>query len=95
MQFRNIFEAIDVQEVNNLLEALENGCKLTVIDIRANISSTKAHRFFMIRPGTETIKAKVIELLNPTDRHSPYSPPRPAIPYSIGFTAKILDNTFF
>ncbi|RPH86241.1 MAG: thiosulfate reductase, partial [Desulfobacteraceae bacterium] len=53
LQFRNIFEAVNVQEVNNLLDAMEKGCKLTVIDIRANISATKAHRFFMIRPGTD------------------------------------------
>ena len=32
---------------------MENGCKLTVIDIRATISATKADRFLMIRPGTD------------------------------------------
>ena len=53
LQLRNMFEAINVQEVNNLMDALENGCKLTVIDIRANISSTKAHNFMMVRPGTD------------------------------------------
>jgi thiosulfate reductase/polysulfide reductase chain A len=53
LQFRNIFEAINVQEVNNLMDAMEKGCKLTVIDIRANVSATKANRFFMIRPGTD------------------------------------------
>lgn len=53
LQFRNIFEAINVQEVNNLMAAMENGCKLTVIDIRANISATKATRFMQIRPGTD------------------------------------------
>ncbi len=53
LQFRNIFEAINVQEVNNLMEAMEKGCKLTVIDIRANISATKASRFLKIRPGTD------------------------------------------
>ena len=53
LQFRNIFEAINVQEVNNLMDAMENGCKLTVIDIRANISASKATRFFQIRPGTD------------------------------------------
>ncbi len=53
LQFRNIFEAVNVQEVNNLMDGLENGCKLTVIDIRANISATKADRFLMIRPGTD------------------------------------------
>ncbi len=53
LQFRNIFEAINVQEVNNLMDAMESGCKLTVIDIRSNISATKATRFMMIKPGTD------------------------------------------
>jgi len=66
LQFRNIFEAINVQEVNNLMEAMENGCKLTVIDIRANISATKASRFLKIRPGTDYAfnLAVIHELLN-------------------------------
>ncbi|PIE61202.1 MAG: thiosulfate reductase [Desulfobacterales bacterium] len=53
LQFRNILEAVNVQEVNNLMDAMENGCKLTVIDIRANISAAKATRFMQIRPGTD------------------------------------------
>jgi thiosulfate reductase/polysulfide reductase chain A len=53
LQLRNIFEAINVQEVNNLMAAMENGCKLSVIDIRANISATKASLFLQIRPGTD------------------------------------------
>ncbi|MBF0469254.1 MAG: molybdopterin-dependent oxidoreductase, partial [Desulfamplus sp.] len=53
LQTRNIFEAINVQEVNDLTDALEKGCKLTVIDIRANVSSTKASRYMQIRPGTD------------------------------------------
>lgn len=53
LQTRNIFEAINVQEVNDLTDALEKGCKLTVIDIRANISSTKASRYMQIRPGSD------------------------------------------
>ena len=53
LQQRNVFESIDVQEVNNVTDALENGAKLTVIDIRANVSATKASRFFMLRPGTD------------------------------------------
>lgn len=66
LQFRNIFEAVNVQEVNNLMDAMEGGCKLTVIDIRANISATKATRFMMIRPGTDyAFNLSVIhELLN-------------------------------
>lgn len=53
LQFRNIFESVNVQEVNNLMDAMENGCRLTVIDIRSNISASKAHNFMKIRPGTD------------------------------------------
>ncbi len=53
LQTRNIFEAINVQEVNDLTDALEKGAKLTVIDIRGNISATKASRYFQIRPGSD------------------------------------------
>lgn len=53
LQFRNIFESVNVQEVNDLTDAMERGCKLTVIDIRTNISATKANRFFLIRPRTD------------------------------------------
>lgn len=53
LQFRNIFESVNVQEVNSLMDAMEKGCKLTVIDIRANVSATKATRFLQIRPGTD------------------------------------------
>ncbi len=53
LQFRNIFEAVNVQEVNNLMDAMEDGCKLSVIDIRANVSASKAHNFMKIRPGTD------------------------------------------
>jgi thiosulfate reductase / polysulfide reductase chain A len=53
LQTRNIFEAVNVQEVNNLMEGLSNGCKLTVVDIRATISATKANRFLLVRPGSD------------------------------------------
>lgn len=53
LQFRNIFEAVNVQEVNNLMDAMENGCRLSVIDIRSNVSAYKAHNFMKIRPGTD------------------------------------------
>jgi thiosulfate reductase/polysulfide reductase chain A len=53
LQLRNIFESVNVQEVNNLMDAMEKGCKLSVIDIRANISASKAHNFMIIRPGTD------------------------------------------
>ena len=50
---RNIFESISVKEVNNLISALENGARLTYIDPRVTITATKAHRYWMIRPGTD------------------------------------------
>jgi thiosulfate reductase/polysulfide reductase chain A len=50
---RNIFEAISVKEVNNLMEAMENGARLTYIDPRVSVTATKAHRYWMIRPGTD------------------------------------------
>lgn len=53
LQTRNMFEAINVKEANDLLAAMERGCKLTVIDIRANVPATKANRFLMIRPGSD------------------------------------------
>jgi thiosulfate reductase/polysulfide reductase chain A len=66
LQLRNIFEAINVQEVNNLMAAMEKGCKLTVIDIRANITAMKATRFMQIRPGTDYAfnLAVIHELIN-------------------------------
>lgn len=64
VQTRNIFEAINVKEVNDLMEGLGKGCKLTVIDIRANATSAKADRFFMIRPGTDyALNLAVIHVL--------------------------------
>lgn len=53
LQTRNLFEAINVREVNELTRAMENGCRLSVIDIRSSVSAAKAHNFFMIRPGTD------------------------------------------
>jgi thiosulfate reductase/polysulfide reductase chain A len=50
---RNIFEAVSVKEVNNLTAALEKGAKLTYIDPRVTVTATKAHRYWMIRPGTD------------------------------------------
>jgi thiosulfate reductase / polysulfide reductase chain A len=48
---RNIFEAVSVKEVNNLMDALEKGAKLTYIDPRVTVTATKAHRYWMIRPA--------------------------------------------
>ncbi|MGL1863991.1 MAG: molybdopterin-dependent oxidoreductase [Pseudodesulfovibrio sp.] len=53
LQQRNIFEAINVAEVNNVIAGMENGAKLTSIDIRASVTATKADNFFLVRPGTD------------------------------------------
>ena len=53
LQTRNIFEAINVKEVNGVLDSKAAGGKVTCIDIRANITATKADNFFMLRPGTD------------------------------------------
>lgn len=53
MYGRNIFEAIAVKEVNNLMDALEKGAKMTYIDPRVTKTATKAQRYWMIRPGTD------------------------------------------
>ncbi len=50
---RNIFESMGLKEVNTLMKALENGAKLTYIDPRVNVTASKAHRYWMIRPGTD------------------------------------------
>ncbi len=50
---RNFFEAVEVKAVNALMDALENGAKITYIDPRVTITATKAHDYFMIRPGTD------------------------------------------
>ena len=53
MYGRNFFEAIEVKPVNALTKALEKGAKLTYIDPRVTVTATKAHRYWMIRPGTD------------------------------------------
>ncbi len=50
---RNIFESIQVKPVNQIMDALENGAKLTYIDPRVTVTASKAHRYWMIRPGTD------------------------------------------
>ncbi len=53
LQTRNILEAINVAECNAVMDALDKGCTLSVIDIRGSVSASKAHNFFMVRPGTD------------------------------------------
>ena len=53
MYGRNIFEALEIKAINNLLNAMEKGAKLIYIDPRVSITATKADRYLMIRPGTD------------------------------------------
>jgi thiosulfate reductase/polysulfide reductase chain A len=53
MYGRNIFEALEIAPINNLLNAMEKGTKLTYIDPRVSVTATKADRYWMIRPGTD------------------------------------------
>ncbi len=50
---RNVFESIQVKEVNLILDAMEAGAKMTYIDVRATVTASKADKFLMIRPGTD------------------------------------------
>ncbi|MCP4718516.1 MAG: molybdopterin-dependent oxidoreductase [Desulfobacteraceae bacterium] len=50
---RNIFESMALKEVNTMMDALEKGAKITYIDPRVNVTASKAHRYWMIRPGTD------------------------------------------
>jgi len=53
LQARNMFGAIEIKDVNDLLDGLEEGGHLTVIDVRSNITAGKADKFLMIKPGTD------------------------------------------
>ncbi|HMA66934.1 MAG TPA: molybdopterin-dependent oxidoreductase [Desulfosalsimonadaceae bacterium] len=50
---RNLFEALQVKPVRQFSQAMEEGAKLTYIDPRVTVTATKAHRYWMIRPGTD------------------------------------------
>ncbi|MCK5544019.1 MAG: molybdopterin-dependent oxidoreductase [Desulfobulbaceae bacterium] len=50
---RNVFESIRVKAANAIMESLDNGGKITYIDVRASGTAMKATRFWMVRPGTD------------------------------------------
>lgn len=50
---RNYLESIELKAAKQLIRALENGTKLTYIDPRVTVTATKAHKYLMIRPGTD------------------------------------------
>jgi len=50
---RNFFESVEVKQVRALMKALDAGARITYIDPRVTVTATKAHRYWMIRPGTD------------------------------------------
>jgi thiosulfate reductase / polysulfide reductase chain A len=64
LQARNLFESVHIQQANDLLDSLADGGRLTVVDTRATVTSGKADRFFLIRPGTDyALNMAVIHVL--------------------------------
>jgi len=50
---RNILESLQVKEAKAFVNAITQGAKCTYIDPRANVTASKASRFWMIKPNTE------------------------------------------
>ncbi len=59
---RNIFESLQVKEVNTVLDGMEKGAKMVYIDIRATVTASKADKFLTIRPGSDY--AMLLALVN-------------------------------
>ncbi|MEW6260990.1 MAG: molybdopterin-dependent oxidoreductase [Thermodesulfobacteriota bacterium] len=64
LQGRNLLETVHIQQANDLLDNLETGGALTVVDIRSNPTTSKASRRLAVRPGTDyALNLAVIHLL--------------------------------
>jgi len=50
---RNLFESIELKVVKQLTRAMDRGTKLVYIDPRVTVTATRAHKYLMIRPGTD------------------------------------------
>ncbi len=50
---RDMFSALRIAENIQTLDMLENGGRLTYVDVRQTMTGVKATRFFQIRPGTD------------------------------------------
>ena len=50
---RNMFASLRIGENLQTMEMLENGGKLTYVDVRQTMTGLKADRFFQVRPGTD------------------------------------------
>ncbi len=50
---RNMFSSLRIAENLQTLDMLDNGGKLTYVDVRQTMTGLKADRFFQVRPGTD------------------------------------------
>ncbi len=50
---RNMFASLLIAENLQLMDMLENGGRLTYVDVRQSMTGLKATRFFQVRPGTD------------------------------------------
>ncbi len=50
---RNLFTSLNVAESRQTIDMLENGGRLTYVDVRQTVTGTKSTRFFQVRPGTD------------------------------------------
>lgn len=53
VQGRNLLESLKVGEVNNVLAALDKGCRLTCVDVRPTVTAARATHALCLRPGTD------------------------------------------
>ncbi len=71
-QSRNALEALNLGEVAGITAARANGCRLTVMDVRATVSAAKADTFFLVRPGTDyAMNLAVLHVLLAEKRYQP------------------------
>ncbi|MEA2114750.1 MAG: molybdopterin-dependent oxidoreductase [Thermodesulfobacteriota bacterium] len=50
---RNLFASLRVAESQQTMDMLENGGRMTYVDVRQTVTGIKATRFFQVRPGTD------------------------------------------
>ncbi|MBU2537361.1 MAG: molybdopterin-dependent oxidoreductase, partial [Proteobacteria bacterium] len=50
---RNILSSLRPAEVNQVMDMLDKGGKLTYVDVRQTLTGIKATNFFQVRPGTD------------------------------------------
>ncbi len=67
---RNILASLRVAEVNQVLDMLDSGGKLTYVDVRQTMTGIKANRFFQVRPGTDY--ALALGMINEVIREKAY-----------------------